>query len=150
MKRCWRNPAANPALQREPSALLALLTEPCCGPGLTHTQQQRSQPHSTSALPQLEPTPALLKPNAKKDRLNGLKLTHFQSSQLHAAAFTIFHAVLLNVGGRSPFTTETFAFPFSQCLVFFFSASSVFYASEKLWLSHKGPNSEGDQISDFS
>lgn len=124
--------------------------------GLTHTSatpttrstSSGAQLHVISPLLQLDPTSALLPPNVKKGRLNELKWTHFQSLQLDTAAFTIFHAVLFNVGGRSPFSTETFAFPFSQCLVF--PTSSVLHASGKLWLPHKRPNSEGHQISDFS
>lgn len=105
-------------------ALCTRGTQPCSG---THSHfsisEQRAPPHISSAPLQLDPTSALLKPNAKKGRLNELKWTHFQSLQLETEAFTIFHAVLFNVGGRSPFSTETFAFPFSQCLFFFQQAA---------------------------
>lgn len=44
---------------------------------------------------------------------------NFQSLQLDAAASTIFQAVFFNVGGRSPLSTQTPAFPLSQSLDFF-------------------------------
>lgn len=145
----------NSALQRELlRALCTPGTQPCSGTRShfnisEHTLRAEGTTHSQQCSLQLDPTSALLKPNAtKKGRLNELKWTHFQSLQLETEAFTVFHAVLFNVGGRSPFSTETFAFPFSHCLVlfFFFNKQRVLCLREALALSQETRQGRGPNI----